>query len=174
MIKVEEWFMIREFARQGLRITDMAPRVGGDRKPVRKSLADPEPPRYTARPPRVSTLDPCTSSVPHRRECGVYNGDVLDRELCARGDDGKNTMRRVEVQPRRRAARHHACGRFETPPGPPGQGDWGHCGTIWPEGRPRRLEGCALTLGSSRALDAECTVSSGMMACGRGHMHALA
>jgi RNA-directed DNA polymerase len=37
--------MLREFARQGLSITDMAQRVGGDRKTVRKDLADPEPPR---------------------------------------------------------------------------------------------------------------------------------
>ena len=42
MINVEEWFMIREFARQGLSITDIAQRVGCDRKTVRKYLADPE------------------------------------------------------------------------------------------------------------------------------------
>jgi transposase len=87
--------MLREFARQGLSITDMAQRVGGDRKTVRKDLADPEPPRYTARPPRVSTLDPFKSYVQHRLACGVYNGEVLDRAWCARGDDGKNTMLRA-------------------------------------------------------------------------------
>ena len=61
MINVEEWFMIRELARQGLSITDMAQRVGGDRQTVRKYLADTEPPRDMARPLRVRTLDPFKS-----------------------------------------------------------------------------------------------------------------
>jgi transposase len=43
MINVGEWFMIRELARQGLSITDIAQRVGCDRKTVRKHLAAPEP-----------------------------------------------------------------------------------------------------------------------------------
>jgi transposase len=174
MINVEEWFMIRELARQGLSITDIAQRVGCDRKTVRKYLADPEPPRYTARPPRVSKLDPFKSSVQQRLECGVYNCEVLYREWCARGYDGKKTMLRAYVQPRRRAARHQACVRFATPPGQQGQVDWGHFGTIWHEGQPRRLSCFALTLGSSRALYAEFTVSSGMMAFLRCHMHAFA
>lgn len=41
MIKVEEWFMFREFARQELSITDLAQRVGCDRKTLRQYLADP-------------------------------------------------------------------------------------------------------------------------------------
>ena len=174
MINVEEWFMIREFARQGLSITDIAQRVGCDRKTVRKYLADPEPPCYTARPLRVSKLDPFKSYVQQPLECGVYHCEVLYRELCARGYDGKTTILRAYVQPRRRAARHQACVRFETPPGQQGQVDWGHLGTIWHEGRYRQLYCLALTLGYSRALDAEFTVSSGMMAFRRCHMHAFA
>jgi transposase len=139
MINGEEGCMIRELARQGLRITDMAPRVGGDGKTVRSDLADPEPPRYTARPPRVSKLAPCKASGQQRLECGVYHGEVLYREWCARGDDGKKTRLRASVPPRRRAARPPACGRFETPPGQQGQVDWGHWGTIWHAGSHRRL-----------------------------------
>jgi len=95
MSHVEAWVMIREFARHGLRRTDMAQRVGGARKTVRQDLAAPEPPRDTARPPRVSTLAPVKASVQPRREGGVYHGAVRSREGCARGDDGQNTMRRV-------------------------------------------------------------------------------
>lgn len=156
MINVEEWFMIREFARQGLSITDIAQRVGCDRKTVRKYLADPEPPRYTARPPRVSKLDPFKSYVQHRLECGVYNCEVLSRELCARGYDGKKTMLRAYVQPRRRAARHQACVRFETPPGQQGQVDWGHLGTLWHAGRP----GGSMVLRSPWATRGPCMPSS--------------
>jgi transposase len=138
MITVEEGGMIRERARHGLRITAMAPRVGGDGKTVRRDLADPEPPRYTARPPRVSKLAPCTASGQQRLECGVYQGEVLSREWGARGDDAQKTRRRAAVPPRRRAARPPACGRVETPPGQQGQVAWGHGGTIWHEGHPRR------------------------------------
>lgn len=45
MINVEGWFMIREFARQGLSISEMARRGGCDRKTVRKHLANPDLPR---------------------------------------------------------------------------------------------------------------------------------
>ena len=38
MINVEEWFMVRELARQGLSIPDIAQRVGCDRQTVRKYL----------------------------------------------------------------------------------------------------------------------------------------
>jgi transposase len=53
--------MIRELARQGLSITDIAQRLGCDRKTVRKSLLHPDQPRYAARPPQASQLDPFKS-----------------------------------------------------------------------------------------------------------------
>ena len=138
MINVEEWFMIRELARQGLSITDIAQRLGCDRKTVRKYLVHPDQPRYTARPPRPSKLDPFKPYVQQRLETGVFNCEVLYRELCARGYDGKKTILRDYVQPRRRSDRHQACVRFETPPGQQGQVDWGHFGTMWHEGRHRK------------------------------------
>lgn len=174
MINVEEWFMIRELARQGLSITDIARRVGCDRKTVRKHLSRPDQPGYTARPPQPSKLDPFKSYLEQRLETGVFNCEVLYRELCARGYHGKTTILRDYVQPRRRSARYQATVRFETPPGQQGQVDWGYFGTLWHEGRYRRLYCFALTLGYSRALYAEFTVSSGMMAFLRCHMHAFA
>ena len=69
MINVEEWFMIRELARQGLSITDIAQRLGCDRKTVHKYLVHPDQPGYTARPPRPSKLDPFKSYVQHTRRC---------------------------------------------------------------------------------------------------------
>lgn len=173
MIYVEEWFMIRELARQGLSITDIAQRVGCDRKTVRKYLAHADHPRYTARPSQVSKLDPFKLYVQQRLESGIFNCEVLYRELCARGYEGKATILRDYVGPRRRAARQQACVRFETPPGQQGQVDWGHFGTMWHEGRQRRLYCFALTLGYSRALYAEFAVSSGMMAFLRCHINAF-
>ena len=45
MLNVEDGFMIREFARQGLSLTDIAQRLGCDRKTVRKYLLHPDQPR---------------------------------------------------------------------------------------------------------------------------------
>jgi transposase len=80
MINVEEWFMIRDLARQGLSITDIAYRMGCDRKTVRKYLTYPDQPRYTARVPQASKLDPFKSYVQQRLDQGVYNCEVLYRE----------------------------------------------------------------------------------------------
>ena len=173
MINVEEWFMIRDLARQGLSITDIAYRMGCDRKTVRKYLAYPDQPRSPARAPQASKLDPFKSYVQQRLDQGVFNCEVLYRELCQHGYDGKPTILRDYVRPRRQAARQQACVRFETPPGQQGQVDWGSFGTLWHEGRQRRLYCFALTLGYSRALYAEFTVSSGMMAFLRCHINAF-
>src|SRR5918992_6241890 len=100
MINVEEWFMIRDLARQGLSITDIAYRMGCDRKTVRKYLAYPNQPRYTARAPQESKLDPFKPYVQQRLNQGVFNCEVLYRELCQRGYDGKSTILRDYVRPR--------------------------------------------------------------------------
>lgn len=173
MKNVEEWFMIRELARQGLSITEIARRVGCDRKTVRKHLAYPEQPRYQARPPKPSKLDPFKPYLDQRLERGVFNCEVLYRELCERGYDGKKTILRDYVSPYRLAARHQASVRFETPPGQQGQVDWGHFGTLWHQGRQRRLYCFALTLGYSRAMYAEFTLSSAMPDFLRCHINAF-
>jgi transposase len=103
----------------------------------------------------------------------VFNCEVLYRELWQQGYDGKKTILRDYVQPYRQAARQQASVRFETPPGQQGQVDWGRFGTLWHEGRRRRLYCFALTLGYSRAMYAEFTVSSGMMDFLRCHINAF-
>jgi transposase len=173
MKNVEEWFMIRDLARQGLSISEIAGRIGCDRKTVRKHLVHPEQPRYKARPPRLSKLDPFKSRLDQRLERGVFNCEVLYRELCEQGYDGKKTILRDYVQPYRLAARHQASVRFETPPGQQGQVDWGSFGTLWHQGRQRRLYCFAFTLGYSRAMYAEFTVSSAMMDFLRCHINAF-
>ena len=173
MKNVEEWFMIRDLARQGLSITEIARRVSCDRKTVRKHLVHPEQPRYKARPPRLSKLDPFKTHLDGRLERGVFNCEVLYRELCEQGYVGRKTILRDYVQPYRLAARHQASVRFETPPGQQGQVDWGHFGTLWHHGRQRRLYCFVFTLGYSRAMYAEFTVSSAMMDFLRCHINAF-
>ena len=84
MKNVEEWFMIRELARQGLSITEIARRVGCDRKTIRKHLAHPEPPGYKARPPKLNKLDPFKLHLDQRLERGVFNCEVLYRNCVSK------------------------------------------------------------------------------------------
>jgi transposase len=173
MLNVEEWFMIRDLARQGLSISEIARRVGCDRKTARKHLDHPDQPRYRLRPEKASKLDLFKPYLHERLSVGVFNCEVLYRELCTRGYGGRKTILRDYVKPYRKAARQQATVRFETPPGKQAQVDWGSFGTIFHEGRDRNLYGFALTLGFSRAMYAEFTVSCGLMAFLLCHIHAF-
>ncbi len=174
MLNVEVWFMIREFARQGLSLSEIARRVGCDRKTVRTHLANPNLPQYTPRPPQASKLDAFKPYLAQRLAGGVFNCAVLYRELCTRGYPGKKTILRDYVQPYRQTAHEHATVRFETPPGHQGQVDWGSFGTIVHEGRLRRLWCFALTLGYSRAMYAEFPVRQDLGTLLGCHLHAFA
>jgi hypothetical protein len=78
------------------------------------------------------------------------------------------------VQPFREARRRQATVRFETPPGQQGQVDWGSFGLIEHQGRQRRLYGFVMTLGWSRTMYVEFTVSADIAWWLRCHQHAFA
>ena len=147
---------IQELKRQGLTLTAISALTGFDRKTVAKYLTTPEPvPTYGPRAPRPSKLDPFKPYLDQRLQAGVWNAQVLLRELRARGYDGGYTILKEYLQPRRRAVREAAVRRFETPPGQQAQVDWGDVGHLeGPDGR-QALSGFVLTLGHSRVLFAE-------------------
>ena len=147
---------IEELRRQGLSIQVIGRLLGFDRKTVRKYLRKPEgPPAYGPRPARPSKLDAYKSYIEERLQAGVWNAQVLLRELRARGYDGGYTILKEWLHPQREAAQTVAVRRFETPPGKQAQVDWQHLGTIELDGQERRLNGFTLTLGYSRMLMAE-------------------
>lgn len=143
---------IHELKRQGLSVTAISAVTGCDRKTVRKYLAAPvQAPQYGPREPRPSKLDPYLPYLTERLRAGVWNAQVLLRELQERGYRGGYTLLKNHLQPLREAARTVAVRRFETPPGQQAQMDWGHLGSVeGPEGR-QPLYGFVLTLGHSRA-----------------------
>ncbi len=147
---------IQQMRRQGLSLTAISALTGFDRKTVRKYLTTAEPvPTYGPRAPRARKLDAFQPYLEQRLQAGVWNAQVLLRELRVRGYDGSYTLVKEYLQPRRRAAREAAVRRFETPPGHQAQVDWGDLGQLeGPEGR-QSLSGFVLTLGHSRALFAE-------------------
>ena len=147
---------IEELKRQGLSIRAISGLTGYDRKTIRKYLIQPESaPAYGPRPAAPSKLDAFKSYLDERLKAGVWNAQVLLRELRARGYPGGYTILKDWLQPQRESARTVAVRRFETPPGKQAQVDWGHLGTIEMDGEQWALNGFTFTLGYSRAMMAE-------------------
>ena len=145
-----------EMQRQGLSIQRISLVTGFDRKTVRKYLQDPEAaPRYGPRPPQPGRLDEFKPYLEERMKAGVWNAQVLLRELKARGYRGGYTILTDWLRPHRQSAGVVAVRRFETPPGRQAQVDWGHLGSLEVGESARPLWGFTFTLGYSRTMMAE-------------------
>ncbi len=147
---------IKELKREGLSIQAISQITGFDRKTIRKYLLKPSGiPVYRPRPSPVSKLEPFKPYLNERLQAGVWNAQVLIRELRQRNYAGGYTILTDWLRPQRQAAQMVAVRRFETPPGKQAQVDWGHLGSIADDGEQRMLWGFTMTLGYSRILVAE-------------------
>jgi transposase len=149
-------YEITELKREGLTIRAIGDLLGYDRKTVRKYLVDPESvPGYGPRGPASSKLDAFKPYLADRLKAGVWNAQVLVRELKQRGYQGGCTILKDWLQPQRAAGSATAVRRFETPPGRQAQVDWGHLGYLDTKTGQRMVWGFAITMGYSRRLWAE-------------------
>lgn len=147
---------LQTLKKQGLSVSAISALTGFDRKTIRKHLATPAVvPNYGPRATRPSKLDPFKPYLEHRLQAGVWNAQVLLRELRERGYPGGYTVLKEYLQPLRQVARGVAVRRFETPPGQQAQVDWGDLGQVVREAERWPLYGFVYTLGSSRALFAD-------------------
>ena len=175
---MDEWVAIREMARQGVSITEIARRAGRDPKTIRRVLEETSPRLHRRiERPRASKLAPYRSYLLERIEQGCTNGVVLLEEISSRGYAGKITVLREFLTPIRKEMirRREATERFETGPARQAQVDWGEFGRIYDsrEDRWKKLHGFLFTLGYSRASYLEFTTSADMehfLAC---HVHAF-
>jgi transposase len=173
MLQVEERFMIRDLVKQGLSISEIARRTGRDRKTVRAVIQGPLVPARKRRKQKVRKIDPYVAYLEQRIGQGVLNAQKLYQEIVAQGYTGKDRAVRAFVQPYRASRRVEATVRFETEPGQQAQVDWGHFGLIEHDGRKRRLYAFVMTLGWSRTLYVEFTISTDIAWWLRCHLHAL-
>jgi transposase len=173
MLGVEDRFVIQDLYRTGVSISEIARQTGHDRKTVRRVLTQPLLPSPRPRKPRRRKIDPWVPYLERRIADGVLNAHKLYQEIQVQGYPGKETQVRTFVQPFRQARRAQATVRFETEPGEQAQVDWAHFGSIQHEGRQRRLYAFVMTLGWSRALYLEFTVSRELAWFLRGHQHAF-
>jgi transposase len=174
MLTVEEHFVIKDLYRRGVSISEIARRTGHDRKTIRQRLTAPLLVEQAPRAPRACKIDPYVPYLEQRLAEGVLNAHKLFGEIVARGYPGGESQVKAFVQYRRPARQTAATVRFETAPGQQAQVDWGSFGTIAHEGRQRRLYAFVMTLGWSRMLYLEFTLSMEITWFLRGHLHAFA
>lgn len=143
-----------EYRRDGLSINAISELTGYDRKTIRRYLLKPEAaPVYGPRPAAASKLDEFKPFLQQRLKAGVWNGQVLLRELRQRGYQGGATILKDWLQPQRAETRAIAERRFETAPGKQAQVDWGHLGYLHEAGKaPQRIWGFVITLSYSRRM----------------------
>jgi len=173
MLVVEERFMIKQLQRQGISISDIARQTGHDRKTVRTTLAAP-----LVRPSQPGQvvryqLGPYVEYLKKRIDDGVLNASKLYDEIKHQGYSGSRSQLRNFVHPYRTLRQTQATVRFETEPGEQAQVDWGHFGLINHRGHQRRLYAFVMTLGWSRAMYVEFTVSADAAWWLRCHQHAF-
>ena len=103
----------------------------------------------------MSKLEAFKPYLKERLQAGVWNAQVLLRELQQRNYSGGYTILTDWLRPQRESVRVVAVRRFETPPGKQAQVDWGHLGSLLESGEERMLWGFTMTLGYSRMMMAE-------------------
>jgi transposase len=173
MLQGEERFVIHDLYRKGVSISAIARQTGHDRKTVRSLLHQPIVPAVRPVIARPRKIDPYIPYLEQRIADGVLNARKLCHELQVRGYPGRETQVRMFLKPYRHARQARATVRFETAPGEQAQVDWGPFGFIEHQGRRRPLYAFVMTLGWSRAMYLEFTVSADSAWFLRCHLHAF-
>jgi transposase len=146
-------------------ISEIARRTGHARKTIRKVINGPLDVQRKARRRRERKIDPYVPYLRERIEAGVLNARKLYHEIRDLGYPGRETLVRSFVQPYRQ--------QRQSEPGAQAQVDWAHFGYIKHQGKRRRLYAFVMTLGWSRAMYLEFTVSADMAWWLRCHLHAF-
>jgi transposase len=105
---------------------------------------------------RKSLLDPFRAQVDQLLAEGVWNAQVIFRELQTRGYTGKLSILRDYIRPKRALRPGRVTVRFETEPGRQLQSDWGEIRTRV-GGVETDVHFCVNTLGYSRRFHFWCT-----------------
>lgn len=140
---------------RGWSVRRIARDLGISRNTVRRYLRSPGLPKEKPRRRRGSKLDPYAEYIDRRLDEGLYNCEVLLRELRVRGYDGSVATLRRYVKPRRLRRQPQATSRFETEPGEQAQVDFASMPYIGRDGRRARLWVFVMVLSWSRSMYVE-------------------
>ena len=97
MVRLEGFMEIQQLHHDGVSVSEIARRLGMDRKTVRKYLR--QAPREYERRPKSWKVDPFRSYLRERWEVGVHNATRLFVEIRKRGYDGGLTQVKTAVRP---------------------------------------------------------------------------
>lgn len=146
MLKLEEFFLLRDLHEQGLSISEMSRQTGLSRRTVRKYVLSMKPPQPAQRK-GTSKLDDYKEYIAERLSQYPLTARRLLREIKARGYQGEYTILRNYVRSIRPRIGVPAVFRYETEPGRQAQVDWAELGRVEIDGKPRRLYCFTMILG---------------------------
>ena len=160
MISKEDYLVMEEMYRRGVYKKDIAHELGVHPKTVGRALSRGGAPSGRRPGARRSKLDPYKPVVDQLLSENVWNAEVILRQIQALGYDGKISILRDYIRPKRalRASSSKATVRFETPPGKQMQADWS---TVMTRvgGKRSKVHFCVSALGYSRRFYFWCTES---------------
>jgi transposase len=124
MLGKEDFAVIQALARRGVYLCDIAQELGVHPKTVSRAIKRGGPPTKGRRR-RGSALDSYKPRIDELVDEGVWNAQVILREIQALGYPGGITVLKNYIHPKRVMRSSRATVRFETPPGRQLQSDWG-------------------------------------------------
>jgi transposase len=159
MLKVEEFFVLRDLYNQGMKISDIAKQTGVDRKTVRKYVKSSVLPESKSRSLRPCKLDDFKDYIVEKLKVYPVSAVRLFREIQGLGYTGGYTRVKDFVMVTRPNVGVPAVYRFETKPGLQAQVDWAELAIVELDGVRRKLYCFTMILGYSRMRYAELTLS---------------
>lgn len=157
MLKKEDYRMIQILKKQGVYLKDIAEELGVDPRTVRRALKRGSAPGKE-RKKTESKLEAYKKAVDQLLSEGVWNTQVILREIQKEGYAGGYTILREYVQPKRPLRANRATVRFETAPGQQMQSDWGEV-IVEIAGQATKVHFIVNQLGYSRRFHFWCTDS---------------
>jgi transposase len=124
MLRKEDFAVIEALNKRGVYLKDIATELEVHARTVKRALVRGGAPK-AERKVGPSKLEPYKAKVDELLGDGVWNSQVILREIQALGYEGGSTMLRLYIQPKRVLRPGRATVRFETEAGQQLQSDWG-------------------------------------------------
>jgi len=158
MLNKEDWMNIKAQIERGVYQRDIARKLGVHPKTISRALKRGGAPSGRRAGARRSKLDAFKPFVDELLRAGVWNAMVILRELQGRGYEGRMTILRDYIRPKRPLRESRKTVRFETAAGKQMQTDWGEIHTVV-AGRIQKVHFNVNTLGFSRRFHFWCSDS---------------
>jgi transposase len=173
MLDLEEFHMMRDLKKEGLNVSQIAEKMGCDRKTVRKYLSAQALPAAQTRKTKPTKLDKFQEYIQQRITEYPLSAARIYREIRERGYEGQYTTVKNYIRTIRPPQSTLAVLRYETPPGVQIQVDWADCYWIEVDGQVRKVYCFSMVLGFSRMRYMEFTLSTDVYTLIKCHLNAF-